>query len=127
MKLMNYQPRQNELLPEWNSFFNDSFGLFAPFFRDANRHLNSSAYSSSVCSVEWFENDENFFALVEVPGLTKKDLRVEAEEGAIRLIAKTSDAGDEKENRAMRITNGCCEFRRVSISTKLVPNSVMES
>ncbi len=102
MKLVRYNQtagRPNE----WNALLSDPFSMFAPFFGDTCR---SSSSSSTPSSVSWYEDDENYYARIEMPGVKKENLKVEAEEGILNLSYETGKSECE--------TSGQCESKRFS-------------
>jgi HSP20 family protein len=67
---------------DWDSFFTEPFRAFEPLFRPA---LSSSFRPSLNRQVEWYEDEENYYSLVELPGVKRENLDVDAEEGLLRL------------------------------------------
>lgn len=92
MKLIRYPG-----LNHWNSVLGDPFRAFAPLVRPtttAARRCASLSQRSS--SVEWFEDDDNYYARVELPGMKREHLRLDVEDGLIRLSHQV-DNSSEKE------------------------------
>jgi len=91
MKLVRYnQPGTS--LSGWNSLFGDPFEAFAPFFRNSNR---LTSYSSGLSQVSWFEDDDHYYARVEMPGVKKENLKVEVENGLLRLSCDSKSVKDD--------------------------------
>lgn len=88
MKLIQYNEPVS-FFRDWDSFFADPYRAFAPLFRSGL----SSAHESSVPSAEWYEDDENYYAQVDLPGIRREDLKIDAEDGLLRL------AHDHRETR----------------------------
>jgi len=102
MKLVRYNQtagRPNE----WNTLFSDPFSVFAPLFGDTRRSTSSASAPSSV---SWFEDDDNYYARVEMPGVKKENLKLDAEEGFLNLSHESVKS--ECEN------SGKCEASRFS-------------
>ncbi|MDF1852988.1 MAG: Hsp20/alpha crystallin family protein [Verrucomicrobiales bacterium] len=94
MKLIRYN-QPSSFLSDWDSFFADPYRAFAPFFRSTL----SSARESAAPLVEWYEDDENYYAQVDLPGISKKELKVDAEDGLLRLVYESHEESSEKETR----------------------------
>lgn len=106
MKMIRYNDPTN-YLNDWDSFFADPFRAFAPLFGPQA----SSAYTKPEHAVEWYEDEGHFYAWVELPGVKKKELNLDAEDGLVRLsYAKEirSDEGVETERfeRYLRTPDG---------------------
>lgn len=97
MKLIRYDNSPN-FFNDWDSFFADPFRAFAPLFRSAS----SSASERPRHAVEWYEDDKSYHARVELPGVKKKDLRIDAEDGLLRFGYEFADRSAEGEDRATR-------------------------
>ena len=91
MKMIRYNDPTNSF-HDWDSFFADPFRAFAPLFGAST----TSAISGRAQSVEWYENDESFFARIELPGVKKKDLHLDAEDGLVRLSYEKEKRSEEK-------------------------------
>lgn len=91
--------QSSDSVSDWESFFADPFRAFEPLFRPA---LSSSFRPSLNRQVEWYEDDENYHSLVELPGVKRENLNVEVEEGLLRLSytvtkAQAGSDGSEEE------------------------------
>lgn len=86
MKLMTTTPNQHSrsLFEDW---FNDPFALFEPLFNEPQ---------STRLAVEWFENDTDFFARLDAPGLTKQDIELEFEEANLQITVKSKADTEQK-------------------------------
>ncbi len=118
MKLIRYSD-PSAYYNDWDSFFADPFRAFAPLLRQNS----SSASRSSSLPVEWYEDDENYYARVELPGVRKEDLHLDAEEGLVRLAYERVDkvkGADEKTVRSEK-------FEQVLRSPEGVENSKIEA
>lgn len=81
MKIMRYNQSSNPS-SDWESFFAEPFRAFEPLFRPS---LSSSFRPSLNRQVEWYEDEENYYSLVELPGVKRENLNVEVEDGLLRL------------------------------------------
>lgn len=94
MKLIRYN-EPSSFLSEWDSFFADPYRAFAPFFRSTL----SSAREVAAPMVEWYEDDDNYYAQVDLPGISREELRIDAEDGLLRLVyeERTESESDNAE------------------------------
>lgn len=98
MKLIRYDRPQN-LLSDWDSFFVDPFRAFAPFF---SKDLSADRNQVAHYGVEWYEDDEHYYARVELPGVKREDLKIDAEDGLLRLSFEFSKHHASKEGEVSR-------------------------
>jgi HSP20 family protein len=73
MKIIRYN-NPSDIYSDWDAFFADPVRAFAPLFRSAT----SSAH-------EWYEDEENYYARIELPGVKREDLSLDAEDGLVRF------------------------------------------
>jgi len=92
MKLVRY-PNSNSLISDFDSLFADHFRAFSPLFRSSVRSSTSASFSG----VEWYENDESYVARVELPGVKKTDLKIELDDGLLRLAFERKRGQDDSE------------------------------
>jgi len=111
MKLIRYDQPHN-LFSDWDSFFVDPFRAFAPLL---NLGPNPARQHSPHLGVEWYEDDDHFYARVELPGVKREDLKIDAEEGLLRLgfevrqhqaSGETEVSREERFERVLRIPEG---------------------
>jgi HSP20 family protein len=81
MKLIRYT-YPGAGIPSFDALFSDSVRRVSPILRAAQMSVNASARTTPV---EWFENEDHFFARVDLPGVKRENLRLDYEEGLIRL------------------------------------------
>ncbi len=84
-------------MSDWESLFTEPFRAFEPIFRPA---LSSSFRPSLNRQVEWYEDGENYYALVEMPGVKREDLDVDVENELLRLsytVTKSLPGADAPE------------------------------
>ncbi len=91
MKLIRYTD-----LHDWESLFGDPFRAFAPLLRAAGHPAGRTSPRPVFAGVEWFEDDANYYARVDVPGVKREHLHLDVEDGLVRLRheRKESDGGE---------------------------------
>lgn len=98
MKLIRYSHPLNQLR-DWDGFFGDPFRFFEPLFHAASSGSRTGGILRRPApGVEWYEDDHHYHARVELPGVKREQLRLDAEEGVLRLSlesTKEREAGDE--------------------------------
>lgn len=93
MKLIRYTD-----LNDWESLFGDPFGAFAPLLRSAANPARRAAASRALpTGVEWFEDDGHYHARLEVPGVKREQLRLDVEDGLVRLTRESGETSGEGE------------------------------
>jgi HSP20 family protein len=98
MKLIRYTD-----LNDWESLFGDPFRAFAPLLRSAaNPARRASASRALPTGVEWFEDDSHYHARLEVPGVKREQLRLDLEDGLVRLTRESAPTGEGETARASR-------------------------
>lgn len=86
MKLVRY-PFPLQPFREWENLLEDSFRAFAPLLRPTLPRAGESA--DRLSGVEWFEDNSHFHVRIDLPGVKKEHLRLEVEEGFLRLVRET--------------------------------------
>lgn len=84
---------------DWESFFADSYRFFGPLLGPSR---TSAPLNRGAGRVEWFEDDENYLARVELPGVKKENLSIDVEDGLLRLrykVAKLVGAEEKAKDR----------------------------
>ena len=109
MKMIRYNDPTN-YYNDWDSFFADPFRAFAPLFTPRT----TSAFTKPEHEVEWYGDDERFYARVELSGVAKRALNLDAEDGLVRLsyekaVHRGEDSGGEKFERYLRTPEGTDE------------------
>lgn len=100
MKLIRYtHPLQT--LREWDALLGDPLRFFGPFLNVTPGKAPANAVRRSVTSgVEWYEDDTHFHARVELPGVKREHLRLDAEEGLLRFALEFPAKGDSDSETA---------------------------
>lgn len=118
MKLVRYSD-PTAYYNDWDSFFADPFRAFAPLLRQNS----SSAHRPAGAPVEWYEDDDNYYARVELPGVKKDQLQLDAEEGLVRLAYERVGGVENSEDESVRTE----KFEQVIRSPEGVENSKIEA
>jgi len=118
MKLIRYSD-STAYNNDWDSFFADPFRAFAPLLRQNS----SSAHRPAGVPVEWYEDDDNYYARVELPGVKKENLRLDAEEGLVRLAYERVNGVEDSENDSVRME----KFEQMLRSPEGVENAKIEA
>jgi HSP20 family protein len=113
MKLIRYDHPQN-LLSDWDRLFADSFRAFAPLF--AREYGAASPRGDrSYSDVEWYEDDGHYYARIELPGVRREDLKLDAEDGLLRLSFEVrqhraaegrEESREQRYERVLRLPDG---------------------
>lgn len=86
----------------WDDFFNDAF------FKGENRYE-----SQSYCpSVNVAEDDKEYRIEVAVPGLSKKDVRIDLEDQVLTISSEKKDEKEDKKTSYMRREFSHRSFKR---------------
>lgn len=81
----------NNPLSAFDSIFGEAFDAFAPLL-EAHR-------PRTECSLEWFEDDANYFARLDLPGVNKENLNLVVESDVISLSMTGSNEGSSHERK----------------------------
>ncbi len=92
MKLIHYSPLPS--LREWDVLFANPFRTFAPLLATARKAANPG--------VEWFEDDTHYHARIELPGLKREHLHLDAEEGLLRISHEVAEGTEGEGSRTSR-------------------------
>ena len=102
MKLIRYEYPQMQGNRLFDRFFDldlPGFGRFGSLFND----VMTAAGLESEPAVDLFEDDQNYFARLELPGVAKKDIEIELE-NAVLTVSGKSAAGSANEAKAATFT-----------------------
>ena len=94
MKLIRYHNPLSETFGDLDHFFRSPFDGFGRVFELANQ-LNR--YSNMDLAAEVFEDGDNYHARVELPGVKKKDLSLELNDGNLAVGFKRESDPKEGE------------------------------
>ncbi|MEM9281534.1 MAG: Hsp20/alpha crystallin family protein [Verrucomicrobiota bacterium] len=114
MKLIRYNYPTRALNP-WDSLFADPFRAFSALTQ-ANWPTSAAR---GFAGVEWYESDDAFHAVLELPGIPKKDLEIEVEGGVVRLVGAWEGKSLEQERRVEQIVRIPEGVNPARISAKL--------
>lgn len=96
MKLIRYtQPLRS--VRDWDFLLGDPLRTLAPLFDRALR----DAMPTTGYGVAWYEDDTHYHAKVDLPGVKKEHLRLDAEDGLLRLTHRIGGE-DEGETRSSK-------------------------
>ena len=106
MNLSRYNSNTPQVFREWDAFFEDPFRAFAPLLRSSAS--DRRGYASHVV---WYEDSENFYARIDLPGVKRENLEVNAEDGLVHFSFVRSEfpgrEGDDRKNeRVLRSPEG---------------------
>lgn len=91
MKLIRYSHPLRSVR-DWDFLLGDPFRSFAPLF---NRALQEARPSTGY-GVAWYEDDTHYHAKVDLPGVKKEHLRLDAEDGLLRLTHEVNKEGEQE-------------------------------
>lgn len=72
--------------------------------------------------VNIFQQGDDFVAVIELPGIDKNDLQIEAKKSTIRISGKKTINYDESASMHRRERTWCAFDRTISILTQIDPN-----
>ncbi len=98
MKLIRYY-NPSSRLSLLDSAFNHSLHAVAPRLR--SRVAGDSLEVART--VEWFEDDGNYHARVEIPGFKRDEIRLDAEGGLIRITCEVVNSAEETVRGSRRL------------------------
>lgn len=129
MKLIRYSHPLNQLR-DWDGFFGDPFRFFEPLFHAASSGSRGGAFSQRASSgVEWYEDEQNFHARIEVPGVKREQLNLDAEEGILRLSvggAGQAEAGEGGQSARSEYVLRCPEGVRFEAISARLADGILE-
>jgi len=104
MKLIRYQiskPPTNRA-SNWDALFDTPFRTLSPLLNPALSSVREAARSNAA-AVEWHESDEAYRACIELPGVRREDLRLDVEDGLVRLtVERKGEQAVEAESTTRR-------------------------
>ena len=98
MKLIRYQNPLSETFGDLDQWFRSPFDGFGRVFELANQ-LNR--YSNMGLAADLFEDDDHYFARVELPGVKKGDLSLELNDGTLLIGFERDSKADENQESAV--------------------------
>jgi len=93
MKLIRYHQPLSNALGDFDQFLQNPFEGFGRFFEMANQ-LNR--YSEMGLASDLYEDDDHFYVRAELPGVKKKDLNLELNDGTLMVgFERDSESKEE--------------------------------
>ncbi len=122
MKLIRYtQPLRS--VRDWDFLLGDPFRTFAPLL---NRTLGD-VLPAAPYGVAWYEDDTHYHAKVELPGVKKEHLRLDAEDGLLRLTHEVrKDAESEARSAKSELVLRCPEKVRMDGIEARLADGILE-
>jgi HSP20 family protein len=126
MSLIRYQAPELSAWPtldRWSTLRDELNSLFElPFWSSLNRQ--GQLFSGWSPAVDLFRNNDNFVAVVELPGMRKEDIEISLHDNSLIIAGerKSSSSNGEKAERTERYVGS---FRRsISLPTPVDSNKV---
>ena len=98
MKLIRYNyPEVTDLFGDFDRFFRHSLrdfpslGRLSPFFGPSEGSLGAPRLAADL-----YEDDENYYTRVELPGAKRKDVKVELEDSTLTITYEHKSEGDDE-------------------------------
>ncbi len=108
MKLIRYELPQIARFNDIDRWFDQALGNFnfGPSLFDQGRRLNRLTPAADL-----YEDDNNFYARIELPGVKKKEIDVKLENGVLTISCNRKSTENEREqslsfNRSLSIPDG---------------------
>jgi HSP20 family protein len=125
MNLIRYQAPELSAWPtldRWSNLRDELNSLFELPWATFNR--TGQLFSGWSPALDLYQNNDNFVALVELPGMRKEDIEISLHDGSLIIAGerKSSSANGEKAERTERYVGS---FRRsISLPAPVDPNKV---
>ena len=126
MSLIRYQTPNAAMWPSldrWTSLRNDLDTLLElPIWPDSGRQ--SQLFSGWTPALDLYQNNDNFVAIVELPGMRKEDIEISLQDGTL-IIGGERKEETGQENAAARTERFTGKFRRsITLPTRVDVNKV---
>lgn len=105
MKLIRYQNPLSQNFGDFDHWFRSPFDGLGRFFELANQ-LNR--YSNMDLAADLYDDDDSYYARVELPGVKRKDLTLELNDGTLSV-------GFERESDSKEDGNGTVWKRAINV------------
>jgi HSP20 family protein len=100
MKLVRYQHPLSESFGEFDRWLRSPSDGFHRLFELADRLSGPAQSGVSGYGVDLFEDDDHYYARLELPGVKKDDLTVELHDHQLSIsYERRSDSNDDEKNR----------------------------
>lgn len=100
MKMIRYNyPEFTDLFGDFDRFFRNSFFDFPRFSRLGDVADSGALLGAPRLSADLYEDDESYYARVELPGAKRDDVKVELENSVLTITyeRKSEEEGEEEE------------------------------
>ncbi len=103
MKLARYNPSSLNALSPFESFLRPAFGGFPAFDELLQWSGLSGLGASASLAVDVYEDDGNYYARFEVPGVKKEDVKIELKDRFL-TVSVSRQQKDEDEESAIKLS-----------------------
>lgn len=123
MKLIRYNyPEFTDLFSDFDRFFRGSFADLPRTSRFAERAEPRALFGAPRLAADLYEDDENYYTRVELPGAKRGDVKVELENAVLTIAYEHKPGGEGEEesvvyNRSLSVPEGV-DAGKVSASLK---------
>ncbi|NJO87509.1 MAG: Hsp20/alpha crystallin family protein [Chloroflexia bacterium] len=90
--------KRNEYLPSWSNFFNDFFDK--DLLNWSNKHFSDT--NTTLPAVNIKEDDNGFEVEMAVPGMTKKDFKINLENNMLCISSEKKTEGEKSDDNYSR-------------------------
>jgi HSP20 family protein len=110
--------------------FSDPFEALLAFQRQLDSRLasnwlgNSTANSGAYPPINIFQQQDDFVAIVELPGVSKSDLTIEAKEGTLRISGKKTLDYEDKASIHRRERLAGSFDRTITLPIRIDPDRI---
>lgn len=84
------------------TLFGNDFDLFDPFFGNDLFYEGRGKKHQELLKTDVIENDKNYELVMDVPGLEKKDISIEVDNGYLTIQAQKTNDEDSKKKHFIR-------------------------
>ncbi|MEM7144073.1 MAG: Hsp20/alpha crystallin family protein [Verrucomicrobiota bacterium] len=103
MKMIRYQnPEVSSLLGDFDRLFGQAFGGFPFLDAVAKAPGQLGRYASLRLAADLFEDDDHYFARVELPGAKKDEVKVDLDGRRMTVVYETASEADGDETVAYK-------------------------
>ena len=111
MKLIRYNyPEFTDLFSDFDRFFQNSFGEFPALARLAPGVASRALPRAPRLAADLYEDDDNYYTRVELPGAKREDVKVELENSVLTITYEHKADADDSEavayTRSLSVPDG---------------------